>query len=87
MDCPSYEIQVTDKWKDIEGATIKVTVIVIPMAASDTQFLLTGDLNEVRSLGWIGTEDGSIIWKYNPPSDLVRAEIEEKIKKLLWEDF
>lgn len=77
MEISEYEIQF--------GKT-KIGVLVVPLAASDTQFLLTTEIGEIMSMGYVRLEDDSVQWKFGKPNEEAIGEIERQLVALFgWE--
>jgi len=63
---------------EVQGTTIRV--IIIPIAASGVQFVLTNQINEVMSVGFADFE-GKITWKFGEPVKF-KKDIEKELLKL-----
>ena len=68
--------------KEFEFRGYKYSVGVVPIAATDTQFVIFDNVNEIISVGyWLGGD--KIVWKYGKPADEFKDEIESIIVSLL----
>ena len=77
MEISEYEIQL--------GET-KIGVLVVPLAASSTQFLLTTEIGEIMAVGYVHLEDDSVEWKFGKPNEETIGEIEGQLVALFgWE--
>jgi len=59
----------------------RIGVIVVPVMASEVQFLLVDEINEVRSVGAADFE-GRFEWRFGRPTNHL-GEIEEELRRLL----
>lgn len=64
----------------IEVQGITIGVVVIPIAASGVQFVLTDQINEIMSVGFVDFE-GNFNWPYGEPLRF-KEDIEEELLKL-----
>jgi len=65
----------------IEVRGLKVSVINIPIAASVVQFVLTNNIGEIMSVGFLDF-GGEVTWKFGRPSKEFLTAIEEELRKL-----